>query len=668
MSDKTLVKTTCPRDCYDACGIVVIKRDGKVTKVLGDPEHPVARGALCGKCAIAYNGAWRDPQQRLSTPLIRSGPKGSGQFRAATWDEALSLAAEQLNAVRARLGGAGILNTHYTGTCSLLAGGFPQRFFNAIGATEVEPDTICNNAGHVALRYVLGTSALGFDPRTAKDAACIVVWGANPSASAPHAHKHWLKEAPGKVIVVDPIRHATAEAADLHLQLRPGSDAALAFALLHILKRDGKLDRAFLAWSVLGWNEVEAQLPACTPEWGEQVTGVPKALIEAAAALYASGPAMLWLGQGLQRQPNGGNAFRAIACLPAATGNMGKAGTGLYYLNGGARRGLDGGYLEGAALAPTDRPAISHMDLAAALADPAQAGALISWNMNVAASGPRQGELRRALARDDLFVLVADLFLTDTAKLADVVLPAASFLEFDDIVSSYFNLTLSAQAKVEAPPGEALPNMEIFRRLARAMGLNHPALYEDDRAIIDTLLARSGHGIAFDELKAKGTATLYAEPVIAFAEGRYPTPSRRIELASPQAARDGHPLAPLPLADAPTADGRLRLLSPASPWLMNDSYGNDATIRDKLGVADITLHPDDAARLGLQAGQAVRVASPVGALTLTLKLDGALVTPGTALAAKGRWGENVNALFDGRKSDLGESTAVHGQEVTVSAL
>lgn len=668
MSDKTLVKTTCPRDCYDACGIVVIKRDGKVTKVLGDPEHPVARGALCGKCAIAYNGAWRDPAQRLAKPLIRSGPKGSGLFREASWDEALALAAERLNAVRARLGGAGILNTHYTGTCSLLAGGFPQRFFNAVGATEVEPDTICNNAGHVALRYVLGTSALGFDPRTARDAACVVVWGANPSASAPHAHKHWLKEVPGKVIVVDPIRHATAEAADLHLQLRPGTDAALAFALLHVLARDGKLDKAFLAWSVLGWNEIAAQLPACTPDWGARVTGVPAAQIEQAAAWYGSGPAMVWLGQGLQRQPNGGNAFRAIACLPAATGNMGKAGTGLYYLNGGARRGLDGGYLEGAGLAPEGRPAISHMDLAAALADPARAGALVSWNMNVAASGPRQGELRKALAREDLFVLVADLFLTDTARLADVVLPAASFLEFDDLVSSYFNLTLSAQAQAEPPPGEALPNMEIFRRLARAMKLTQPALFESDRSVIDTLLARSGHGLTFDHLKSVGTATLYPEPVIAFAEGRYPTPSGRIELASPQAARDGHPLAPLPLADGPAAEGRLRLLSPASPWLMNDSYGNDAAIQQRLGAADITLHPDDAARLGLQGGQQVRVASPVGALTLTLKLDASLVTPGTAFAAKGRWGENVNALFDGRKSDLGESTAVHGQEVTVSAL
>jgi anaerobic selenocysteine-containing dehydrogenase len=667
MSEKTLTKTTCPRDCYDACGIVVIKRDGEVTKVLGDPEHPVARGALCGKCAIAYNGTWRDPAKRLARPLIRSGPKGSGRFREASWDEALALAAERLNAVRARLGGAGILNTHYTGTCSLLAGGFPQRFFNALGATEVEPDTICNNAGHAALRYVLGASAVGFDPRSARDAACIVVWGANPSASAPHAHKHWLREAPGKVVVVDPIRHATAAQADLHLQPRPGTDAALAFALLHVLRRDDKLDPAFITWSVLGWNEIDRQLDACTPAWGEAATGVPAALIEQAAALYASGPAMLWLGQGLQRQPNGGNAFRAIACLPAATGNIGRAGSGLYYLNGGARRGLDGDYLEGAALAPGGRPSISHMDLPAALADPAKAGALISWNMNVAASGPRQAELRAGLARDDLFVLVAELFLTDTAKLADVVLPAASFLEFDDLVSSYFNLTLSAQAKVEEPPGEALPNSEIFRRLARALGLTQPELYEADRAVIDRLLAGSGHGIGFDALKAQGTATLYPEPVIAFAEGRFRTPSGRIELASPRAAADGHPLAPLPLADAPAQGGRLRLLSPASPWLMNDSYGNDPGIQKQLGPAAITLHPDDAARLGLRDGQAVRVTSPAGALDLTLALDAALVTPGTAFAPKGRWGENVNALFEGRKSDLGESTAVHGQEISVRA-
>lgn len=665
---KEHIRTTCPRDCYDACGIVAVKRDGKVTKILGDPEHPVSRGTLCGKCALAYNGVWRDPAARLTRPLKRSGPKGSGQFEAISWDEAMAMAAERLGAVIDQQGGHAILNAHYTGTCSQIAGHFPQRLMNRIGATEVDPDTICNNAGHVALGLTLGSSAVGFDPRTAKDAACILVWGANPSTSAPHAHKHWLKETPAKVVVIDPIRHPTAAAADLHLQLRPGTDAALAFALLHILARDGKLDETYIAGHVDGWDEIAALLPDCTPAWGAAATGLTAGQIEAAAAHYGSGPAMVWLGQGLQRQPNGGNAFRAIACLPAATGNFGKPGSGLYYLNGGGRRGIDGDYLEGTELAAGPRPAISHMDLTAALADPDKSGAFVVWNMNPVASGPRQADLKTALRREDLFTLVADLFMTDTARHADLVLPAASFLEFDDLVVPYFNLGLSAQVAVEAPPGEALPNQEIFRRLAKAMGYEEPALFEADATILETLLARAGHGIAWEDLKAAGTRQIWEQPVMTFADGHFPTRSGRIELASERAERRGLPRTPLPQADEPPAAGRLRLLSPASPWLMNASYMNEPRIAEKLGDPAIVLHPDDAARLGLAAGQQVAVASSVGRLEMRLDLDGELVTPGTAYCPKGRWGENVNALFDGRKTDMGESSAIHGVEVTVSAL
>ena len=271
---KTVIRTTCPRDCYDTCGIAVVKRDGKV-KVLGDPEHAISRGALCGKCAIAYNGAWRDPGQRLLHPLKRIGPKGEGRFEAVSWDTALGEIAARLNEVVARHGAETVWHTHYTGTCSVIAGGFPSRFFHRLGASEVEPDSICNMAGQVALGYLYGTAYLGFDPRTAKDSACVMVWGANPSASAPHAHRYWLKETPGKVVVVDPFRHPTAEAADIHLQPFPGSDAALAFAMLQVMRREGLIDRAFLDAHATGWDEVEAQLDSCTPAWSAAQTGVP---------------------------------------------------------------------------------------------------------------------------------------------------------------------------------------------------------------------------------------------------------------------------------------------------------------------------------------------------------------------------------------------------------
>jgi anaerobic selenocysteine-containing dehydrogenase len=446
MTQKTIIKTTCPRDCYDACGIAVVKSEDGRVKVLGDPDHAVSRGALCGKCAIAYNGAYLDPKARLTQPLMRSGPKGSGQYTPVDWDQAISIIAEQLQQIIAESGPEAIWHTHYTGTCSAIAGGFPQRFFHKLGASEVDPDSICNAAGHAALGYLYGTSSDGFDPRMAKDAACIMVWGANPSASAPHRHKFWLKETPAKVIVIDPVRHETADQADLHLQPFPGSDAALAYGLLHVLVREKLIDQAFITAHTIGWDEILPTIMRADPAWTEAATGVPAADIVAAAKIYGSGPALLWLGQGLQRQPMGGNIFRAIGLLPAATGNFAKPGAGLLYLNGGARRGIDGDYLEAPHLRVNERQTVSHMDLVDLLRDRKRARALFTWNINIAASNPRQADLRDALNSDDLFHVAIDLFPTDTVDHADIILPAASFLEFDDLVMSYFDLTVSAQA------------------------------------------------------------------------------------------------------------------------------------------------------------------------------------------------------------------------------
>jgi len=434
MSDKTIVRTTCPRDCYDACGIAVVKRADGLVKVLGDPEHAVSRGALCGKCAIAYNGAWLDPKARVTRPLKRVGPKGEGRFEPIGWDQATGEIAARLKDIVSRHDAETIWHAHYTGTCSLLAGGFPQRFFNRLGASEVDPDSICNAAGHAALKYMYGASDVGFDPRTARDANCILVWGANPFASAPHQHKHWLKEAKAKKIVIDPVRHPTAADADLHLQLFPGSDAALAFAMLHVLKRKGMIDRAFLAAHTVGWNELEPVIDRCTPDWAAPITGLQAAQIEEAACVYGHGPSLLWLGQGLQRQPTGGNVFRAVGLLPAATGNLAKPGAGFLYLNGGARRGIDSDYLEAPHLRRCERRKVSHMDLVATLSDPKKAQALVTWNINIAASNPDQARLHRVLRDERLFHVAIDPFPTDTTDFADYVLPAASFLEFDDLV------------------------------------------------------------------------------------------------------------------------------------------------------------------------------------------------------------------------------------------
>ncbi len=672
MTDEKIL-TTCPRDCYDACGIEVFRRDGVIRRVRGDRNHPVSRGRLCRKCATAYNGVLLDPRARLSMPLRRDGPKGSGRFKAVSWDEVLAEIASRLAEVARGPGADTILAAHYTGTFALLGYHFPNRFIRRLGAREVDPDTICNKAGHVALEYLYGTSLDGFDPRTAVDAACIMVWGANPSASAPHQHEHWLPEAPGQVIVVDSVRTATARQADLHLQPFPGSDAALAFAIAHVIRRDGLLDHELLREHSTGWDELEPLLERCTPGWGERVTGVPAAAIEQAAHWYGAGPSLLWIGQGFQRQPRGGNAVRAVAQLAALSGNLGKPGTGFLYLNGAGNRMLDEDYIAGAHLPGAQPDPISHMDLVGCLEDPRRSQALLCWNINIAASNPEQARLRQALTRTDLFTVAIDLFATDTTDLADVVLPAASFLESDDLVASYFHLSLSAQVKAIEPVGQSLPNTEIFRRLAAALGFGDDDLHEPDEQIIAEVLRRTGLGIDFASLARQGTIWIQPEPRVQFPDLRFPTPSGKAELASTRAEADGHPRLPQPHADPRPANGRLRLLTPASPWLLNDSFANEPKLARRLGMPVIAMHPADAAERGVAAGDRVLVRNSVGELELTALISDDLPR-GVAFSPKGRWPKlearhaNVNALNPGTASDMGASTTVHGVEITLARL
>ncbi len=668
MMAATTIRTTCPRDCYDACGVLVKTSADGTINVVGDPEHNVSRGALCGKCSIGYNGVWRDPSIRLTRPLKRVGPKGTGRFEPIDWDEALADIANRLNTIRGSDGAASILQTHYTGTCSLIAGTFPLRFFNSIGATEVDPDTVCNKAGHVALQLMYGESTRGFDPRTIDGSQCVMIWGANPSTSAPHVHQYWLSETAVPKIVVDPIRHETAAAADMHLQLYPGTDGALAFAMLHAIRAAGRIDRTFLAAHSKGWEEIETQLDACTPAWGEATTGVPARLIEDAALLYAAGPSLLWMGQGFQRQSFGGNAMRAVGLLPVATGNIGRYGAGFLYLNGWDTRGVDAGYLTAAHLKPASAQTISHMDLASRLESP-ETKAIITWNNNIAVSSPEQRRLRAALEREDLLQVTLDLFQTDTANYADYVLPAASFLEFDDVVMSYFNASISAQVKAVPPLGESLPNQEIFRRLATAMGLTDPELFETDADMIATLLNQAKPGLTFATLAEAGTIDFPAEPVVQFEHHDYRTPSGKIELTGSAFIDAGLPRAPFASAEARPVGGELRLLSPASKWLMNSSFGNDPKILKQLGEDEAFVHPDEARSRGLANGARVTIGNPTGAITLRLSVS-ADVPRGVILAHKSRWTangaeSNVNALNPGTKADLAESCAVHSINVSM---
>jgi anaerobic selenocysteine-containing dehydrogenase len=671
MSDVEYIKTTCPRDCYDACGIVVARKDGVIAKVLGDPDHEVSRGGLCGKCAIAYNGVFRDENMRLATPLRRVGPKGLGQFEAISWDVALAEIASKFGSLVAAGNARSILHTHYTGTVGLIGGWYPIRFFNRIGATEVDPDSVCNKAGHGALEMTFGDSLQGFDPRTAEDSKTILIWGANPSHSAPHQDKVFVNAARKrgtKIIVVDPIGHKTAQVADLHLKLLPGTDSALAFAFLHVIRSRGLVDQAFLNAHVVGWDEMLPAIDAMNPSRAAALCGLPEEAIIEAALAYASGPSLLWYGQGVQRQPTGGNIFRCLSALVSFTGNLGKPGCGFMYMNGPGGRGIDMSTLTLPDLAKDGVGAISHMDFASTLEDASRAKALVNWNNNPAASSPEQARLRRALQREDLFHVAVDLFHTDTTAYADIVLPAASFLECDDLVLSYFDLTLSPQAKAGEPVGQSLPNSEIFRRLAVAMGYGEAELQESDLDLVERLLKQTPYTGSFADLVSSGTITLFPETRLQFADLKFNTPSGKIELASERAESEGLPRTPQCHADARPAEGRLRILSPASQWLMNSTYGNDPKIRQRLGPQTVAIHPDEAAKRGLVEGDQVMLSNEYGSLPLAVKIS-TEAQLGMGIVHKGRWPNdsvgdaNVNVLVPGVKSDIAESTTVHGAVV-----
>jgi anaerobic selenocysteine-containing dehydrogenase len=666
---RQMIKTTCPRDCYDACGMVAAVDDGKIKKVLGDPEHHVARGALCGKCAIAYNGVWRQPENRLTQPMRRTGPKGSHSFEPITWDEALSEIASKLKPIMDAGDNAKILHAHYTGTVGLIAGWYPVRFFSHIGATEIDPDTVCNKAGHTALEYVMGDSLDGFDPGTLKDAATILVWGANPSHSAPHMHKHWLRETDAKVIVIDPVGTGTArDVAGTHLQLRPGTDAALAFGFLHVAKMHQLLDRAFIEANVTGFDEIEAEIDAADPETTATRTGLDADAIIGAGLAYAKGPSMLWMGQGMQRTRFGGNAFRALMALVAGTGQIGKPGTGYCYMNGPGTRGIDMDALTTPEIA-NGGDSVSHMKLAATLEDSDRSKVFFTWNCNPLGSSPDQARLRDALAREDLFTVACDVFPTDTVAYADIVLPAANFLEFDDIVAAYFHHTLSAQVKIEDAPGEALPNQEIFRRLAAALGLTAPELFDTDEALLQRIIDMTPFKGTFCELAQAGTVRLFDEARMQFPYG-FPTPSGKIEIASAAAEADGLPRVPFAHADEPTQTGKLRILSPASAWQMNSSYANDPKIQDQIGALRVFLHQSDADARSLSTGDRITLSNEAGALPVKVEIS-EIAQPGMGVIYKGRWpkveaaASNVNVLHKGEMSDIGEATCVHNMEVEI---
>ena len=501
--DQTVL-TTCPRDCYDACGILVSVRDGKIRHVRGDPNHPVSRGKLCRKCSIGYNGVFLDPERAPDAAASPQRAEGQRLVRAPSRGTRRWARSRRGSRLIAAGPGAGDdperpLHRHLLADRRLR---FPMRFFTRLGAREVDPDSVCNKAGHVALDYVVR--------HVARPASIRARRGTRPASwSGEQTHRRRRRTststgcgtATAEVIVVDPVRTPTAAAADLHLQPFPGTDAALAFGLLHVIARDGLLDRAFLDEHAIGWEEVEPLLADCTPQRTEAVTGVPAELVERAARdLRAPGRRCSGSARGSSASRPAGNVVRAIALLPAATGNLGRAGRGraLPERSPGRR---DGDRLVGAHLGTAPEP-VSHMDLAAWLEDPAaDAGARHAGTSTSPRRTPSRRACAAALEREDLFTVVVDLFATDTDRLRGL---RAAGRQLPRVRRPHRLLLrphavcpgegAGAARRVVAQPGD-LPSA------AGAMGFEEPELQESDEEVIAGLLAESGVGL---ELRRAG--------------------------------------------------------------------------------------------------------------------------------------------------------------------
>jgi anaerobic selenocysteine-containing dehydrogenase len=643
------VRSTCPHDCPDACGLLAEVEGGRVLSVRGDPDHFYSQGTLCPKVKD-YDRTVHAPG-RLLRPMLRDGPKGSGRFRPVSWEEAVARVAERFRAVADEHGGEAILPYSYAGNMGLLARNAGHAFFHRLGASRLDR-TICSSSMDAGWRMVMGSTP-GSDPDDVLGSDLVLLWSANVIATSIHfaSRAREARRRGARVVLIETWRTPTAALADQVLLVRPGSDGALALSLLHVLEREGLVDRAFVAAQVQGWEDLARQvLPRWTPARGAEVTGLPAAQIEELARSYgrARGP-FLRLGYGLSRYGNGAGSVRAIACLPAAVGAWARPGGGML-ASAGTVPAVDLSVLTREELQPGKTRLVNMNQLGHALnqLDRPRVHALYVYTANPAAVTPDQNAVLRGLAREDLFTVVHERFLTDTARWADVLLPAPTSLECHDLYRSYGQFGLQRTRPVIPPLGESKSNWETFGLLAQAMGFGEEIFRRTDEQMVDLLLAKRTswtEGIDRAALD-QGRAVPMKVP-----RGSWHTPSGKIEIRNPVAV-------PLRLQTAPALD------------TLNSSFGERADLVRRQGTAALQLSPADAAARGLAEGEEVVASNALGEVRFRLEVTDR-VPAGVAVAAGVPWlsaspgGRNVNALTSQRLTDAGGGSTFYDNRVEV---
>ena len=672
-------RSVCALDCPDCCSLLVTVENGRGVKLRGDPEHPVTRGFLCGKVAQYLEREYSPG--RLLYPQRRIGAKGEGRFERVSWDEALDAIAARLKAIAAEFGPEAILPYSYAGTMGLLNGsGMDRRFFHRLGASRLDR-TICSTAGMAGMTEALGVR-YGTEPEQFRHARLILAWGANILGTNVHLWPFIVeaRRQGAKFYVIDPRRNRTTDVADKHFAINPGSDAALALAMMHVIVGENLHDADYVARYTEGFEALRERVRAWTPRRAAELTGLETEEIAALAREYAgTRPAVIRLNYGIQRSERGAMAVRTVALLPAIVGSWKDPGGGLqlstsqaFHLN---RDGLERADLQAKALGREAR-LVNMSELGAALTalDGPPVMALAVYNSNPAAIAPNQNAVLRGLRREDLFTVVLEQFQTDTADYADILLPVTTFLEHTDLYTAYGHYYLQLARPALAAPGEAKSNVEIFRLLAARMGFDDACFGETEDEMIRTLLD-SPHpfvaGITLEQLDRERSVRLrLPQPYLPFAAGGF-------------GARDGkchfhaETLDYTPPVESRHGDRGLRakypleLISPKNDDSMNSTFGHRDAV--DLQTAILHLNPADAGARGIRTSDQVRAYNARGSCALVAQVDDA-VRPGVACAPSVRWAKrspgkrNVNALTSARLTDAGGGPTFYSCLVQVERI
>ena len=684
---RRIVRGACPHDCPDTCALQVTVENGRAIDIAGDPDHPTTRGTLCTKVARYLERTYSS--QRILHPLRRIGRKGEGRFERIGWEEALDTIAGRFKEIAASPDGPqAIVPYSYAGTMGLLQyGSMDRRFFHKLGASLLDR-TICSTAGKAGYLATVG-AAIGTDLEQFENAKLILIWGSNPIVSNLHlwSRVQEAKRRGAKLIAIDPYRSLTAEKCHVHLALLPGTDAVLALGMMHVLIAEDLTDHDYVDRYTLGFEQLKDRVREYPPQRAAELTGLKAQAIVALARDYGTiRPAAIRLNYGMQRHGGGGMAMRAAACLPALVGAWRDAAGGALLSSSGAYP-VNSKALERPDLIWNDPRTINMSTIGDALLEAGSPPlrAIYVYNSNPVAVAPESAKVVRGFSREDLFCVVHDVFQTDTADYADIVLPATTQLEHIDVHSSYGHLYVLANNRAIAPLGEAKPNTEVFRLLAAKMGFSEPCFADSDEDIARNAFVASDprfDGLDWEALKTRGWQRLnLPSPFAPFARGGFPTPSGKCEFYSESLARQGFD--PLPTFSPPhesTASNPelarrypLAIISPPARNALNSSFANLPVFTETEKTPRLEIHPDDAHARGVADGDRVRVTNDRGALVLTARVTDR-ARPGVVVALSIWWrklspdGTNANMVTSQALTDMGRAATFYDALVEVEKL